>query len=371
MKNRIWPFEHGIGLGGWLTNYKKIVDLPEQWKYVLTKGDFEHFDRYISEKDVKNIASLGMDHIRMCFDQFVMEDEPFHYREAMFRKLDDFIFWCEKYKVGVVLNLHRAYGNAHDDAHPAVHLVDDPALQERFIALWLECEKRWHGKPELVFEPMNEPVDIDPGKWNDLMTRFIAAIRKLNPTRRVVIGCTCWSLPHTLPKLKVFDDEYVIYTFHFYAPHIFTHQRVQSMPAQRFYDRHVPYPGGLDEYYRDFERVVSGSQNAFPGLKEMDIEFLRQEMQPAFDFRKAHPDKVLWLGEFGSTALADQKSRDAWMHDVILLAKEHGISFCSWDYISSQNIIGFQLCDPKTRKILSPELAKIILGKVGKNRAKS
>lgn len=258
MKNEIWPFKHGIGLGGWLTNYKRITDLPEKWKYVLTKGDFEHFDRYISEKDVRYIASLGMDHIRMCFDQFVVEEAPFVYRENMFRKIDDFIGWCGKYGVGVVLNLHRAVGNAHDEANPPVHLTDDPALQERFIALWLECERRWHDRPDLVFEPMNEPVDIDPEKWNILMARLIRELRKVNPTRRIVVGCTCWSLPHTLPKLRVFDDEYVIYTFHFYAPHIFTHQRCQTMQAQRFYDRHVPYPGGLDEYYRDFGRVVQG-----------------------------------------------------------------------------------------------------------------
>jgi len=103
----------------------------------------------------------------------------------------------------------------------------------------------------------------------------------------------------------------------------------------------------------------------------MDIGFLRQQMQPAFDFRKAHPDKVLWLGEFGSISLADQKCRENWMRDVILLAKEHGISFCSWDYISSQNIIGFQLCDPETRRILSPRLKKIIQGKVRRHSAKS
>ena len=53
-------FEHGMGIGGWLTNYKRFNVLPQDWRLRLTIGDFEHFRTYITEKDVEYIASLKM-----------------------------------------------------------------------------------------------------------------------------------------------------------------------------------------------------------------------------------------------------------------------------------------------------------------------
>ena len=86
---RFTGFEHGMGIGGWLTNYKRFNVLPDKWRLPLTVGDFEHFASYITEKDVAYIASLGMDHIRLGFDQIVLEESPFRYREEIFRILDD------------------------------------------------------------------------------------------------------------------------------------------------------------------------------------------------------------------------------------------------------------------------------------------
>ena len=77
-------FEHGMGIGGWLTNYKRFNVLPNDKRLVLTVGDFEHFDTYITEKDVAYIASLGMDHIRLGFDQIVVESVPYTYRDHIF-----------------------------------------------------------------------------------------------------------------------------------------------------------------------------------------------------------------------------------------------------------------------------------------------
>ena len=79
--NQIFPWKQGMGIGGWLTNYKRFQVLPEERKMLLTIGDYEHFESYITEDDVANIASLGMDHIRVGFDQIVLEEEPYKYRE--------------------------------------------------------------------------------------------------------------------------------------------------------------------------------------------------------------------------------------------------------------------------------------------------
>ena len=45
-------FAHGMGIGGWLTNYKRFNVLPEERRLQITQGDLEHFDSYITEADV-------------------------------------------------------------------------------------------------------------------------------------------------------------------------------------------------------------------------------------------------------------------------------------------------------------------------------
>ena len=96
----------------------------------------------------------------------------------------------------------------------------------------------------------------------------------------------------------------------------------------------------------------------------MDKEFLRSEMQPAFDFAAAHPDKILWCGEFGTIRHCRLAYRENYMRDIISLLKEHHISYCVWNYLSTPNDGNrFSLVDDDTRTILSPELARIIAGK--------
>lgn len=359
---RFVGFEHGMGIGGWLTNYKRFNVLPQKWRLPLSVGDFEHFESYITEKDVENIASMGMDHIRLGFDQIVLEEKPGVYRERTFRLIDQFIEWCEKHQVSVVLNLHKAIGN-YCDIQEDVSLLDDQELQNRFVALWMEFERRYHDKPDVAFELLNEVRDVDPKKWNDLAEWTIRAIREKNPTRKIIVGSTCWNSPHRLKDLRLYDDENIIYTFHMYSPFSFTHQRGVLQSGPLYYNRNMAYPSDI-EPCRDYERYVSNAKNPYPNLSKMDKEYLRQCMQPAFDFVKKHPDKILWCGEFGTIRHCKIEYRENWMRDVISLLKEHDIPYCVWNYLSTPNDGNrFSLVDDDDRKILSPELLKIIQGK--------
>ena len=44
-------FQKGVNLGGWISQYDEF--------------DFNHFDTFIQESDIKDIASLGFDHVRV------------------------------------------------------------------------------------------------------------------------------------------------------------------------------------------------------------------------------------------------------------------------------------------------------------------
>ena len=236
-----------------MTNYKRFNVLPQDWRLRLTIGDFEHFRTYITEKDVEYIASLGMDHIRLGFDQIVVEESSGVYRDEICGIIESFIGWCKNYDLNVVLNLHKAVGN-YCDIKEEIELLDDAALQEQFISLWLYFEERYSEYPAVVFELLNEVRDVDPQKWNDLAEKTVRAIRQKNSTRRIIIGSTCWNSVDTLKYLRVCEDENVIYTFHMYEPGEFTHQQSVLHPGPLYYNRRMPYPSDI-ERYRDYQKL--------------------------------------------------------------------------------------------------------------------
>ena len=357
-------FKRGMGIGGWLTNYKRFNVLPEEQRLVITVGDREHFESYITERDVAYIASLGMDHIRLGFDQIVLEEEPYVYNEAIFSLLDSFVSWCEKYSLGIVFNLHKAIGN-YCDIKEDVSLLDDGELQNRFIALWETIERRYSDKPDIAFELLNEVRDISPEPWNALAEKAIGAIRKLNPERVIIIGSTHWNNPNTLNTVRVYDDEYVVYTFHCYAPFEFTHQQGVLQSGPLYYNRKMEYPSDDIERYRDYKRLHGCPKPPYTNLKRMDREFLEGHLLPAIRFKEQHPDKVLWCGEFGTIRHIPIKFRENWMRDVISILKENGMPYCVWNYLSTPNDGNrFSLVDDDSREILSEEMARIIRGEI-------
>lgn len=360
---RFIGFEHGMGIGGWLTNYKRFNVLPQDRRLQITIGDMEHFESYITEGDVEYIKSLGMDHIRLGFDQIVVEEAPYCYREKIFKIIDEFIGWCQKYELNVVLNLHKAIGN-YCDIKEDVELLDNDELQNRFIALWLEFERRFSNLPNIAFELLNEVRDVDPQKWNNLAEKCINSIRQHNKARKIIIGSTAWNSPDKLEFLKLYDDPNIIYTFHAYRPFEFTHQRGVLQADQLFYNRIMPYPCDI-ERYRDYARTVRGIANPYPDFDVMDARFIEKSMQRALDFADQHPDKIIWCGEFGTIRHANITWRENWMRDLISALKKHNISYCVWNYLSTPNDGNrFSLVDDDTRQILSERMARIIRGDI-------
>ena len=356
-------FEKGLGIGGWLTNYKRFNVIPPEKRFDITVGDMEHFNSYIIATDIRYIASLGFDHVRVGFDQIVVEESPFVYRESIFELLRNFISWTERFPVNVIFNLHKAIGN-YCDIREESGLFDSLELQNRFVALWIEFEKRFSDKPNIVFELLNEVKDVPAEKWNALAKRAIEGIRDLNPERKIMIGSTRGNSPDTLADLDVYDDENVIYTFHFYTPFEFTHQQGVLMPNTLYYNRRMEYPAPIDKY-REYRECIGKSASIYDNYQKMDKEYLKDAMKGALDFIKAHPDKILTCGEFGTIRHCNVKYRENWMRDVISILKENEIPYTAWNYLSTPNDGNkFSLVDDDNRQILSKEMHRILMGKV-------
>ena len=124
---RFEGYQKGVNLGGWLSQ--------------CVSYDEEHFDGFITKKDIETIASFGLDHVRVPVDYDVFMKEMSGQdvvNERGMSHIDDCIRWCRELGLNMVLDLHKAKGYMFDAA--AVSNADlffvDEILQETFYETW-------------------------------------------------------------------------------------------------------------------------------------------------------------------------------------------------------------------------------------------
>ncbi|MCX7683579.1 MAG: glycoside hydrolase family 5 protein [Anaerolineae bacterium] len=342
-------FTKGVNLGGWLSQYRS--------------DDHEHFRTFITRRDIEQIAGWGFDHIRLPVDYPVLEsdDWPGVYREEGFQYVDACMEWCQAAGLGVVFDLHRApgYSFAHTLHHETQRLntlFTVEADQQRFISLWQAIVSRYQdaGVP-VIFELLNEVVLPDSAPWNRLVRRTLEAIRSIAPRARVMIGSNQYNAAAELRNLELFDDHEVCYTFHFYEPLLFTHQRAPWVRVAMEYNQPLEYPGTFTGL-REFLQRAPEYRAAYEWLADrpLDRDLLREFLRPAHDFVR-ETGRELYCGEFGVIGHADPGSRRRWYADLLALLREDGIGWAVWSYKQ----MSFGLVD-HTGQVVDPLLLDIL-----------
>ncbi len=311
--------KRGINLGGFLS------------QCVHTQ---EHYDSFIGKEDIHIIKERGYDHVRLPIDYEVFETEDGTPIESGYDRVYDVIDWCQEEKLNIVLDLHKAYGYDFNNAGDAEknNLFGSPALQERFISLWKSIAEHYHGYDHVVFELLNEVVEESNTEgWNDLIRRSVQAIRAIAPVTPIIYGGIMWNSATTLQYLEKPNDPNIIFTFHFYEPLLFTHQKahwVKNMDMKT----DVHYPATKADYEAGCRAIGDQGSVAmnYAGDK-MDKEFMRTVMKDAIVAAKA-AGQTLYCGEFGVIDQAPRADRDRWMKDVYELFDEYKIGSALWTY---------------------------------------
>ena len=131
---RIWEgFQKGVNLGGWISQFAAY--------------DPAHFESFITEKDIADIAALGFDHIRVPVDYNVLEDEEGRFRESGFGYLENCRRWCEARGLCMLIDLHECYGYSFDPLKKGMdrrRFFYDEALQRRFDRIRFLCSALIH-----------------------------------------------------------------------------------------------------------------------------------------------------------------------------------------------------------------------------------
>lgn len=335
-------FKKGLNLGGWLSQSP------------LTK---EHMDTFIVEEDIKTIAAMGADHVRLPVDYPLVEAEDGTPKKEGYTYIDNCVKWCKKYGLHLLLDLHRAYGYSFGNAADCTSFFKDEDLQERFILLWEVFAIRYGKYDFVAFDLLNEIVDPNVSDaWNDIAERTVHRIRKFAPDTWIVIGGTCYNSINTVKYILPPPDEKIAYSFHFYEPFLFTHQGAswEKLMPNEF---RVAYPLSAGEYTEIANRELNGVFNGI--FRGMEPETTGTDMID-FIFKEAvavakKQNVPLYCGEYGVIHNAAPEYGLAWKKDMHEVFEKYNIGRAVWNY----KRMSFGMTDEHCKDVYE-ELVKVL-----------
>ncbi|HLP07456.1 MAG TPA: cellulase family glycosylhydrolase [Opitutaceae bacterium] len=296
---------------------------------------------WITENDIRFIASLGFDHVRLPVDEIVLWKEDGTPDEAAFALLDSALGWCRAAKLRVIVDLHSVRAHHFNAENEGGHntLWTDPKAQEHFLDLWrqLSARLRRHPVDFLAYEIMNEPTAPDPQDWNKLVARSLAFLRSVEPTRVIVLGANMWQIPQMLPKLEVpAGDKNIILSMHTYAPLLLTHHKADWVdPVIRDYPGPVAYPGPIVDSSTYAKLVAAYPKEKYDFLASSTDNWsaarLREEYEPAIA-RAKELGLQLYCGEFGCLPTVPRVARLAYYRDIVGVFEAAGMAWANWEY---------------------------------------
>jgi len=253
----------------------------------------------LDERLLDAVAAAGFDTVRLpvTWSRHADEAPPYTIEEPFFERVDRAIAGALARDLNVVANVHHYDALSHaPDRHAA-----------RFLALWEQIAPRYAGHPDrLCFELLNEPHDaMTAERWNDLLPRALAIVRRSNPSRAVIAGPARWNIVGALPALALPPDDDLIVTVHYYSPFAFTHQGAGWVEGA---DRWLGSTWGSDA----------------------DREVVRQELAAAASWATQR-GVPLFLGEFGVYSRVEMAARARWTAHVRTEAERLGMSWAYWD----------------------------------------
>lgn len=211
---------------------------------------------------------------------------------------------CEKHKIKVLVDLHTPPGGRAGGG--VCRMFQEKRYQDKLIDIWSRIAARYKGREAVyAYDLLNEAVEGDVGEglldWRDLATRAAGAVRTIDPGKPIVFEPSPWGGPDGFDTLAPLELDRVIYSFHMYQPHSFTHQGVYEDKQS------LEYPGRIDGELWNKER-------------------LREAMLPAIEFQRAF-NVHIYVGEFSAIRWAPGDSAYHYLRDVVDLFEEYG-----WDW---------------------------------------
>ena len=340
-----------------LAHIRRGINLSEWFAQVWDPKGYtaEHFQNWTTASDIALIKAAGFDHVRLSINpQPMMEAaekqggsaQYFGYLDAAVKMILD---------AGLAVEI-----DMHPESEFKARLKDDEFVQQ-FADYWRAVAKHYASSdPERVFfEIMNEPEMRDAYRWYGVETRLASAIRQSAPQHTIIATGAKWDDDDDMITLEPLRDPNVIYVFHFYDPHIFTHQGATWGEYFWRWVKGLHYPSSQD----NAEKVAANVPEALDrmyivryGLDHWDAARIDAEINQAAEWAKKH-DVSLICNEFGAYRDGvEPQDRSAYIRDVRSALEHHNIGWAMWDYSGSFGVVrkkdGKAALDSETVKAL-------------------
>ena len=312
--------KHGINLSHWFAQA-----IGGQY----TK---EHFDTYDTAQDMALIKQMGFDHVR-----FTLNAEPMFRRGQADRIPADYLVMVDG-AVKMILDQGLAVIiDIHPDSDFKARLATDDVAVEQFEDFWRALAKHYSNlDPEKVFfEILNEPEFKDRYRWAGVQERLARGIREGAPQHTIIAAGANWSSNTELLFLEPLRDANIIYNFHFYDPHIFTHQGATWSTNFQHYLTKLPYPSTPENVQSAVTQAPDAVNQLLVvryGLDRWNAERIDAEIAAVAAWGKRWHVPVT-CNEFGVyREAAAPEDRLRWIHDVRTVLEKYGMGWTMWDY---------------------------------------
>jgi endoglucanase len=320
-QQRARHLRHGINLSEW---FAQVYDARGYTK--------EHLVGWVTADDVALIKSMGFDHVRLSVNPAPMMRHNIADRlpPEYLGYLDGAMKMILDHGLAVILDMHP-------ESDFKAKLVQQDDEVEQFSDFWRALARHYSTyDPEMVyFEVLNEPEFRDRYRWAGVQAKLAAAIREGAPQHTIIAAGANWSDIDDLLAMTPLQDLNVIYNFHFYDPHTFTHQGATWGENYWHFETKLAYPSAMS----NAEKVAAEQPDAVNrlkllryGLDHWDSNRISVEIGQAAEWAK-HWNVPLTCNEFGVfRAYSDPQDRARWIHDVRTTLEHDGIGWNMWDY---------------------------------------
>ncbi|HEY1160153.1 MAG TPA: cellulase family glycosylhydrolase [Terracidiphilus sp.] len=312
---------------------KRGINASEWFAQSASDYSAARTNRYTDAKDIALMARLGFDNVRVSIDAVPLEQSP----RGMDGLNADFVARLDR-AVDTMLALGLAVQiDLHPEGSYKQQLRTSDNAVDRLTMLWRRLAAHYATRdPEKVFfEILNEPEVNDAYRWAGIQARVAAAIREVAPKNTIIATGPNYSDIADLLKMQPLADGNVIYNFHFYDPHEFTHQGAGWGAAWWSYTHGIPYPA-TESSMTELVKEVPDAANRFAlenyWLDHWDAHRIRQLIDEAAAWGHANNVPLL-CNEFGAfREHTDEQSRMNWIKDVRTALEADGIGWAMWDY---------------------------------------
>lgn len=200
------------------------------------------------ETDFRFISEHGFNFVRLPMDYrtYIEGGDWERFQERALAEIDQAVNWGGTYGVHVCLNLHRIPGWTVASPAEAKSLWTDPDAQRVAAKHWAEFARRYRGIPNtrLSFNLLNEPPDITPASYSNVVARLAAAIRAEDPDRLIL----CDGLSYATKPVPALIPLKVAQATRGYTPFGLTHYRANWVAGSESWPQ-PSWPGSLVNGY--------------------------------------------------------------------------------------------------------------------------